>query len=155
MSFDANLNKRMEEGNDRGVRDEADESVDDLNPEPALEAVLRDFRSSVQAWSEAVYTRPRPVIQSSRGRVWRKAAAWTLGCMLAAAAGGGGYLQRQHRQEMARIAAAREAAHQRQIAEQRAREAEEELARVDSAIERQVPNAMEPLAQLMTEDESQ
>jgi hypothetical protein len=56
---------------------------------------------------------------------------------------------------MARIAAMRAAEQQRQLAEQRAREAEEELARVDSDIARQVPNAMEPLAQLMTEDESQ
>jgi hypothetical protein len=56
---------------------------------------------------------------------------------------------------LARIAAAREAEHQRQIAAERALEEEELLARVDSDISRQVPRAMEPLASLMTEDETQ
>jgi hypothetical protein len=34
-------------------------------------------------------------------------------------------------------------------------EAEKELAKIDSDVAREVPNAMEPLAQLMTEDQSQ
>ena len=68
---------------------------------------------------------------------------------------GGGFLEHQHRKEQARIAAAREAEHQRQIEEQRAREAEEELAKVDSEVSREVPHALEPLAQLMTDDNGQ
>lgn len=68
---------------------------------------------------------------------------------------GGGFLEYQHRQEQARIAAAREAQHQRQLQEERARQAEEELAQVDRDISRQVPDALEPLARLMTTDESQ
>lgn len=67
----------------------------------------------------------------------------------------GGFFSYQHHQEQARIAAAREAEHQRQLVEERAREAEEELARVDRDVSREVPNALEPLAQLMTEDDSQ
>ena len=38
---------------------------------------------------------------------------------------------------------------------QRAREAEAELAKVDNDVSREVPNALEPLAQLMTLDDSQ
>jgi hypothetical protein len=55
---------------------------------------------------------------------------------------------------MAKIAAQRDAERQRQMAEERAREAEDLLAKVDSDVSREVPNAMEPLAQLMAEDES-
>ena len=52
------------------------------------------------------------------------------------------------------MAAVREAEHQRQVAEQRAREEEDLLAKVDSDVSREVPSAMEPLAQLMAEDEA-
>jgi hypothetical protein len=75
--------------------------------------------------------------------------------MLVIGAAGGGVLEYRHRQETARIAAAREARQQRALAEEREREAEKELAKVDTDIAREVPNAMEPLAQLMTEDDSQ
>jgi hypothetical protein len=120
--------------------------------DPALDCALRDFRSSVHAWSEAAYNRPRIMREASpRRAAWRKAAAWSLGSLLVA---GGGLLEYQHRQEMTRIAAAREAQHQLQLSSQRAREAEEDLARVDSDVARQVPDAMEPLAQLMAEDEN-
>jgi hypothetical protein len=125
--------------------------VDDL----ALDRVLTDFRSSVHAWSEAAHNRPRPIAAASRRAVWRKAAAWSLGSMLVIGASGGSVVEYRHRQEAARIAAAREAQQQRALAEERERDAEKELAKVDSDVAREVPNAMEPLAQLMTEDESQ
>jgi hypothetical protein len=51
-------------------------------------------------------------------------------------------------------AAARAAEQQRVIAEQRAKEEEDLLANVDSDVSREVPSAMEPLAQLMSDDES-
>ena len=134
----------------------ADESNQASVEEAEMERVLRDFRLSVHAWSEVVYTRPRQLSDvAPRRAAWRKAAAWCLGCVLATGVAGGGFLEYQHREEMARIAAAREAQHQRELAEARARAAEEELAKVDSDIAREVPNAMEPLAQLMAEDESQ
>jgi hypothetical protein len=122
--------------------------------DPALDRVLNDFRSSVHAWSDAAYNRPRPIAATSSRAVWRKAAAWSLGSMLVIGTAGGGVLEYQHRQEAARIAAAREAQQQRALAEEREREAEKELAKVDTDVAREVPNAMEPLAQLMTEDES-
>jgi hypothetical protein len=53
------------------------------------------------------------------------------------------------------MAAARAAESERLVAEQRASQEEEDLlAKVDSDVSREVPSAMEPLAQLMTEDEA-
>ncbi len=130
--------------------------LEDGVQDPVLDRALRDFRASVHAWSEDVYIRTRTLASPSPRRMaWRQAAVWSLGSVLMVGVAGGGLLGYQHRQEQARIAAAREAELQRQIAEERAREAEQELAKIDSAVSREVPNALEPLAQLMTEDESQ
>lgn len=150
MKFGQKLGKNMGESEERTARQPA-QSVEDV----ALDRVLGDFRSSVHAWSDAVYNRPRPIPAASRPAVWRKAAAWSLGSMLVIGTAGGGVLEIRHRQDAARIAAAREAQQQRALAEEREREAEKELAKVDTDVAREVPNAMEPLAQLMTEDESQ
>jgi hypothetical protein len=123
--------------------------------DPDLEEALKSFRSSVHAWSDAVYNRPRPVAAPAFDRkVWRLAAAWALAFVLVAGGVSGGILERHHRQEMAMIAAQREAEHQKQIAAERAREEEELLAKVDSDVSREVPSAMEPLALLMAEDET-
>jgi hypothetical protein len=81
-----------------------------------------------------------------------------MGCLLVVGSVSGGLLERQHKMEMARIAAAQQAAdREKQLREQEARAKvtdEDLLADVDSAVSRQVPSAMEPLAQLMTEDET-
>jgi hypothetical protein len=65
--------------------------------------------------------------------------------------------ERHHQRELAKIAAAEQAARQQKLeAEQRAsKEDEDLLAKVDSDVSREVPSAMEPLAQLMTENEAQ
>jgi hypothetical protein len=129
-------------------------SNQEADRDQALGQAIRDFSLSVRAWSEAAYNRPRPLFKATpQQKAWQRATAWALGCVLAAGAAGGGIYERHHRREMARIAAARLAEHQRQLAEERAREAEDLLARVDSDVSREVPNAMEPLAQLMAEDE--
>ena len=124
--------------------------------EAELEQALRNFRSSVHAWSEAESGRPHTakVIHLTS---WRVAAGWALGCVLAAGSLTGGLYERHHRQEVARIAAAAEAARQQKLAaEERAHEENEDLlAKVDSDVSREVPSAMEPLAQLMAEDEAQ
>ena len=115
----------------------------------ALEQVLKDFRMSVSAWSEAAYSRPRAAAQVVRRRSWRLAAGWALGLALAAGGVSGAVFERHQRQQMARAAA-----RQRLVREQQAREEEEDLlAKVDSDVSREVPSAMEPLAQLMAEDE--
>ncbi len=124
--------------------------------DPALDKVLRNFRASVHAWSEAESSKPHTV-RVAHITSWRVAAGWALGCVLAAGSLTGGLYERHHRRELARIAASVEAARQQRVAaEQRARAEDEDLlAKVDSDVSRQVPSAMEPLAQLMTDDEAQ
>ncbi len=123
--------------------------------DPELEEAIGNFRLHVMAWSDAALSRQRFEIALARRRTWQNLAAWSVSCALAVAMVGGGLYERQHRQELARIAAARQAEEQRQLAEERVRESEDLLARVDSEISRQVPSALEPLARLMAEDESQ
>jgi hypothetical protein len=121
-----------------------------------LEQALKNFRSSVHAWGEAEYSRPHHPENVARLTSWRVAAGWALGCVLAAGTVTGGMIDQHHRQEVAK-AAATEAARQEKIqAEQWAvKESDDLLANVDNDVARQVPRAMEPLAELMTEDESQ
>jgi len=130
-----------------------------------FDEVLSNFRRSIHAWSAAEFNRPRRAVEPAGGRVWRLAAGWALGCVLVAAGVSGGFVHQHRVTEMTemRITHARIIEQQRQAAEkqrQEARQAEllanadSELAKVDSEISRQVPSAMEPLAQLMAEDES-
>jgi hypothetical protein len=93
-------------------------------------------------------------VKTVRQRSWRLAAGWALGCVLVAGSVSGGVYERHHRQELARIATAQQTEQQRAAREQRAREEEDLLAKVDSEVSREVPSAMEPLAQLMAEDET-
>jgi hypothetical protein len=124
--------------------------------DPELAQVLSDFRECVTVWSEAELSRSRTAAQGIGHRSWRLAAGWALGCALLVGGVSGGMYQRHQRQEQARIAAAAHLAEQqRQMAAQRAQAEEEDLlAQVDSDVSREVPSAMEPLAQLMAEDES-
>ncbi len=119
------------------------------------EEALQSFRSSVHAWSAAVYNRPRPV---GVARLGTQSLAACGGLGPGVCFGGRwslrGILERHHRQEVAMIAAQREAERQKQIAVERAREEEDLLAKVDSDVSRQVPSAMEPLALLLAEDET-
>jgi hypothetical protein len=133
----------------------------DVVTDAVLEGALKNFRQSVHAWSEAAYVRPRGQVQVGV-RVgahsgWRLATAWALGCVLAAGSVSGAVYERHHRQVLA--AQAREARLEkaRQLAEQQRAQVTDAdlLAAVDSDISRTVPAAMEPLAQLMDEGESQ
>jgi hypothetical protein len=130
---------------------------------------LKHFKASVDAWSNAAYRQPRTVVKTTQ-RTFRLAAGWALGCLLAAGSLAGAVYERGQRQEAARIAA-RKAAEQitalkpkaaiqpvtatvatrRQpaTAKRAANENEDLLATVDSDVSRQVPAAMEPLAQMM------
>ncbi len=122
--------------------------------DPGLEAVLRDFRASVHAWSEAAYGSRTPVLVPRR-TLWHRSLAWALSLVLTAGVAAGGAFE-YHQRELARQAAQREAEHQRQLVQQqRAREVDELLAKVDSDVSREVPSAMEPLASLMAEDDTQ
>ena len=127
------------------------------NPElePEVEQALRNFRSSVHAWSDAVYRQPRRVEVAPRRTVWRMAAAWTLGSVLVAGGAWGGILEHQHRQEQDRLARLRQQEQDRRLQEQKARQAEEELALVDTDVSREIPDALEPLVPSMTADDGQ
>ena len=126
--------------------------------DPVVAQALRNFRASVDAWGDAATSRPRTTVTLVHPS-WRMAAGWALGCVLAAASVAGAVYERQHRQEIARIAAAQaaaqKAAQERLIAEKQpasatGRTADQDLlATVDNDISRAVPAAMEPLAQMM------
>jgi hypothetical protein len=120
-----------------------------------LEHALSNFKASVFAWSDAEYAKPRTAVLTVRHRSWRLAAGWALGCVLVAGSVSGGVYERHHRQELAKIAAMREAERQRLAAEQRVREEDEFLAMVDKEVSQEAPSAMEPLAQLMADDEAE
>jgi hypothetical protein len=133
-----------------------EEQVVDLG-DADLQEALTDFKSSIHAFSDAAYSRSRSVTREVRVRSWRLAAGWALGCVLVAGSVGGGLMERQHRQHLASLAAQQRAAEQlRQLQLQEQAKVTDEalLADVDTAVSRQVPNAMEPLAQMMADDES-
>jgi hypothetical protein len=133
--------------------------------DPMLQAVLKDFRASAHHWSEAIYqTRSAAALGGKslvlsltpRRSFSQRSLAWALSLVVAAGVvSTGGY--QFHQRDLARQAAAqRQAEYQRQLAlEQHAREADELLAKVDSDLSREVPSAMEPLASLMVDDNTQ
>jgi hypothetical protein len=139
-------------------REELEKLLDEAAEDAQLKEALKNFRLSVQAWSEAELSRPRTAIASARHWSWRLATGWALGCVLVIGGASGAIFERhQKRVEQARIAAAdREATRQRELAMQRARAEEDQLlAKVNSDVSRDVPDAMEPLAQLMDDSGNQ
>jgi hypothetical protein len=134
-------------------------SGEGTEPDARLEQALADFRSSVHAWGEAVYSRPRTVEMTLRRRSWKLAAGWALGCALLAGGITTGVVEHQRQDEATRMA---EAA-QQQVREQQLAAAKEQarqqdpglLAKVESDTSQEVPDAMEPLAQLMEESGTQ
>jgi hypothetical protein len=152
------VNSKETVGGVSGVSNIADE-------EDKLNKALGEFRLSVHAWSDAAYGRTRTAVVPNPRRVWWLAAGWALGCVLVAGgASAGVWEHHQHQQEM-RIAAAHAVGQQRQATQVREQQVREEkadlltredlLAKVDKDVSREVPAAMEPLGQLMAEDETQ
>jgi len=134
--------------------DSADDSNAVLHPEAqdqVLDEALANFKLSVDAWSDAAYS-TRRLAEFSPRRNWRPAAAWALGCALVASSVSGLVYQRHERQVEARQAAVNLATQQKQAADQQAVDEEDLLASVDSDVSRQVPSAMEPLAQMAEDD---
>ena len=148
-------------------RDKLAEEIED----PMVTDALENFKASVDAWSDAAYRQPRRVVKAARHNL-RLAASLALGCMLAAGSLAGGLYERHHQRELARISAIK-AAEQKAALEhaapekpaktatvakrqpssvrKAANENEDLLASVDSDVSRQVPAAMEPLAQMMVD----
>lgn len=141
-----------------------------LSPEEGaeLDEALRDFRLSIHAWSEAAYSRPRTAVAPVRKKSWRLAAGCALGCVLVAAGVSGGVYSHiywrqavgwEHPRQETSIVASRAVEPQRPVVKQPGQRVSEEeeslLAKVDSDVSREVPRAMEPLAQMMAVDEAQ
>jgi len=148
--------------------------IDDLIvADPVVSGALKHFKASVDAWSEAAYSRPKSVARTAQ-HTWRPAASWALGCLLVAGSLAGGLYEHHQRQEAARAAEMKAAeqkaeliraaaeqsvtptpvatniATKRSTAVKRAVNTDEDLlATVDNDVSRQVPAAMEPLAQMM------
>ena len=131
------------------------ENLESLEPE--LREALTNFKSSVNAWSDAMMSRPRAVKAPARTN-WSAVTKWALGCTVFAGTLSGGVYQNHRQVEAARAEAARIAQQQQQremAAAQIAKESEEDLmANVDSDVAREVPSALEPLASLMNEDDT-
>jgi hypothetical protein len=137
----------------------AEEPVDLDALDPAMKQALGDFKASVHAWSDAVLSQPRTVREVVVRRSWRLAAGWSLAAVLFGGTLSAGLYEHHHAQVLAQLAAQRAAEQQRELAMQHAQEMaqqeEDLLASVDKDVSREVPSAMEPLAQLTEEDESQ
>jgi len=123
--------------------------------DPNLRGALGEFKASVHAWSDAAYSAARTA-PARPAIAWRRTLAWALSLVLASGALSGAVYERHHQQALAQQQHQRELQleHQQQMAaqQQRASEAEDLMARIDSDVAREVPTAMEPLAQMMTGD---
>lgn len=123
--------------------------------EPELRQALGDFKLSVDAWSEAMMSRPREARAPARIN-WSAVTKWALGCTVFVGTVSGGLYQNHKQVEAARVEAARIAEQQRSLESAKVAKVDEEdlMADVDSAVARQVPSALEPMATMMTDDET-
>jgi hypothetical protein len=129
-----------------------------------VEQALKNFRASVHAWSEAEFTRSRAV-RAPQSSLWRWLAApavsWGAAAVLAFTAIGVPVvvhhehqvqiLARQHADEQQRLRDAQEkAATQMATIQMAAMDDDKLLQHVDEDIRQSTPDAMEPLASLMS-----
>ena len=125
--------------------------------EPELREALGNFKASVDAWSNAMMSRPREMKAPARAN-WSAVTKWALGCVVFAGTVSGGVYQNHRQQEAQKAEAARiQEQQQHELAAAKLAKADEEdlMANVDSDVAREVPSALEPLATLMAEDETQ
>ena len=124
--------------------------------EPELREALGNFKASVDAWSDAMLSRPRARKAPARTN-WSAVTKWALGCVVFVSTVSGGVYQNHQQQKAQKVEAARVAEQQqREMAAAKLAKADEEdlMANVDSDVAREVPSALEPLATLMTEDDT-
>jgi len=129
------------------------EDPETLNPE--LREAFGDFKLSVHAWSEAMISRPREAKAPARTN-WSAVMKWALGCVVFAGTVSGGLYQNHKQVEALKVEAARIAEQQHEMEAAKLAKVDEEdlMANVDSAVARQVPSALEPMATLMNDDET-
>lgn len=129
--------------------------AEDLMLDAEMEEALGDFKTSLHAWSDATYHRPRARSVQIRRRTWQLATGLALGCTLLAGSVSGLLFNQHRRQQLERVEADQRAAEQaKQLVDRQSRAGDSDevlLAEVDNAVSRQVPSAMEPLAQMMEE----
>jgi cell division protein FtsL len=124
-----------------------------------VELALRNYRDSVRAWSEQEFRNVRTVRRSRWDGFWRVLAnpvlGWSLACALVVASVGIPANVHHQRQLVAERNAEvlRQQQLQREAAQQEAvaMSDDELLAHVDSDIAQAAPDAMEPLASLMSD----
>jgi hypothetical protein len=121
-----------------------------------MKQAIGDFKASVHAWSDAALSRPRIATHAVAHHGLRLGMVWAM-AMVLLTGGVSGSLYVHHRNVVEKQAelARRQEEQQRLVAAQRARQEEILLSNVDSDLSRQVPQALEPLAQLMNEDQTQ
>lgn len=101
--------------NTMNLRDKMAGELDD----PVLAEALKHFKASVDAWSEARYSRSRASAPAARFAAPRRrlGLVWALGCVVAAGSLAGGVFEHHQRQEMARAEAQKSAQKAAQQAE--------------------------------------
>ena len=116
---------------------------------------LRHFRQSVHAWSEAEYLRPRmPKRKRSLFAMGSPALNWAAAAVLAVTVVAVPLVHHQHQEQVESQRKAAEADQKKLASEKQtayALDDEELLSHVDEDIAQDAPDAMEPLANLMTE----
>jgi hypothetical protein len=123
--------------------------------EPELRKALSDFKLSVDAWSDAIISRPREAQAPARTN-WSAVTKWALGCVVFAGTVSSGVYQNHRQVEAAKVEAARIAEQQRAMEAAKVASVNEEdlMADVDSDVARQVPSALEPMATMMNDDQT-
>ncbi|MGA9583672.1 MAG: hypothetical protein WBQ95_00010 [Terracidiphilus sp.] len=124
--------------------------------EPELREALDNFKLSVNAWSESMMSRPREAKAPARTN-WSAVTKWALGCVVFAGTVSGGVYQNHRQLEAQKVEAARIAEQQHEMEAAKLAKADQDdlMAEIDSDVARQVPSALEPMATLMTEDETE
>ncbi len=118
-----------------------------------LEEVLGNFRLSVQAWSEAAMRPFAPAMAATPNSIaWRRTLAWAMGILIAVGAASGALYEHHRQQVLAWQAQQRQLQlEQRAQAARRAADMDQLLANVDRDVSQEVPDALEPLAEMMTD----
>ncbi|MFC5864713.1 hypothetical protein ACFPT7_20560 [Acidicapsa dinghuensis] len=133
--------------------------------EARIEHALKNFRGSVKAWSDEEFAKPREVRRSRWTAMWmvitRPAVGGAMAAVLAAASIGVPVAVVQHNQqvvaEQRQEAANRQKAIDAQHAQEQAAQAMNDtdlMTEVDGDIAQEAPDAMQPLASLMSDSGS-
>jgi uncharacterized protein HemX len=134
-----------------------DERTKGIEPTDAgdarLEEALSNFRLNIHAWSEAAMRPFAPAIAASpHGIPWRRTLAWAMGVLVAVGAASGGIYEHHRQQVLAWQAQQRQMEFEQRAQTLRAAEMDQLLANVDRDVSQEVPDALEPLAQMMSDD---